>query len=133
MTSLLVYSKKSQYCVDLLEFIEANELLTTVVKFHDVNAQGVPTGISRVPSLITHDGKVIIGGDIKTFLEGFIIGDIEPVTLSSAKTFDLDGSDVSGNWFDIEKFGVSLQPKMTKELEEKISLSVEDALQSLKR
>lgn len=133
MTSVLVYSKKSQYCVDLLEFIDSNELLTTVVKFHDVNTQGVPNGISRVPSLITNEGKVIIGGDIKIFLEGFIIGDIEPVSFNGAKTFELDGSDVSGNWFDIEKFGVSLQPKMTKELEEKISSSVEDAMQNLKR
>lgn len=133
MTSTLVYSKKSQYCVDLLDFINSHELLTTVVKFHDVNVQGVPHGITRVPSLVTHENKIIIGGDIKTFLEGFLIADIEPVNLTESKTFELDGSDVSGNWFDIDKFGTTLQPTMTKELEAKISASVEDALQSLKR
>lgn len=133
MTSVLVFSRKSSYCVELLDFIQSNELLVTIVKFHDVNVSGVPNGISRVPSLITHEGKIIIGGDIKTFLEGFLIGDIEPVSHSHTKTFELDGSDVSGNWFDIERFGVSLQPHMTKDLEEKISTSVDDALQKLKR
>lgn len=132
MTSVLVYSMKSPFCVELLNFINEHEVFKTIIKFHDVNAHGVPNGITRVPSLITNEGKVIIGGDIKTFLDGFVLADIEPVD-SSTGTFGIDGNDMSGNWFDIERFGQTLKPTITKEIEEKISVKLEDALASLKR
>lgn len=133
MTSVLVYSMKSQFCVELLNFINEHDILKTIIKFHDVNANGVPNGITRVPSLITNEGKIIIGGDIKTFLDGFLIADIEPVESSSSRTFGLDGNEISGSWFDIERFGESLKPAITKDIEEKISASLEDALANLKR
>lgn len=124
---------KSPYCVELLNFVNEHDILKTIIKFHDVNVNGVPNGITRVPSLITNEGKIIIGGDIKSFLDGFMIADIEPVESSSSRTFGLDGNEMSGSWFDIERFGESLKPTITKDIEEKISASVEDALANLKR
>lgn len=131
MTSILVFSLRSDYCKELVDFVKTNELLVTLVRFHDVNINKVPTGITRVPSLITPDGKIIIGGDIKEYLEGFLVGDIEPAD-SNFKAVELDGNSGSGGWFDIDRFGQSLQPKMTRELEEKIKMSVEDAYHKLK-
>lgn len=131
MTSVLIYSLRSDYCKELIEFVKSDDLLKTIVKFHDVNTQGVPNGISRVPTLISPEGKFIIGGDIKEYLEGFIVSDIEPVG-GNFKSVELDGSNSTGNWFEIDRFGQSLQPKMTKDLEEKISMSVEDAYHKLK-
>lgn len=130
MTSTLVYSLRSDYCKDLVEFVKTNELLVTIVRLHDVNVKGAPPGVTRVPSLITTEGKVIIGGDIKQHLESFLMGDVEPA--SNFRTVDLDGTDISGNWFDLDRFGQSLQPTMTRELEEKIKISVEDAYHKLK-
>lgn len=130
MTSVLFFSMKSPHCVELLKFINEHEPLKAMIKLHDVNVSGVPNGITRVPSLLNDEGKVIIGGDIRTLLESLIVTDFEAIDSSSFTP--LDGGEAPGKWFGIDQFGQTLQPKMTKALEDKISMKVEDAYHNLK-
>lgn len=128
--NVLIYSLKSDYCVSLLSYIKEHEGLMAIVKLHDVNKSGVPNGISRVPSMVTKDGNVIIGGDIREYLEGFIAS--IPEGLDCARGMcDLGGAEGS-SFFDLDNYGTSLAPKMTPELEARISSDVQDAYQKLK-
>jgi hypothetical protein len=129
--NVLVYSMKSDYCVSLLKYIREYEGLMSVVKFHDVNKSGVPNGISRVPSMITSAGKVLIGGDIKQYLESFVATEPEGLDCSGGACA-IDGDSGSSNFFDLNQYGSSLAPKMTPELEARISTDVQDAFQKLK-
>ena len=126
---VLVLSLRSEHCVNLLEFIKNHEALMSVMKFHDVNKFGVPNGVDRVPTLICPDGQIMVGSDIKEYLNGFIQS--EPEAVTSGHGFDIDGNEPDG-FFDVNQYGVSLAPKMTPELEKKISMSVQDAFASLK-
>ena len=130
MSCLFVYSLRSDYCKTIHSFINDNDILKTLVKMHDVNVMGVPPKIERVPSLITPDGNVIIGSDIRTYLDDLLYQDIEPVD-TFKNTYGIDGTHTT-DLCDIENFGKSIQPKMTKELEEKINTKVEDAYHKLK-
>jgi hypothetical protein len=128
--NVLVFSLRSDYCKSLVSFINEHDTLVNSVKFHDVNKSGVPNGISRVPSMITSAGKILIGGDIKEYLEGFI--QTEPMGKDVSRgTFDIDGND-DEDMFDFNQFGTSLAPKMTPDLEERIAMNVQDAFQKFK-
>lgn len=126
---VLVYSLRSEYCVTILEFIRNNDGLMSIMKFHDVNKYGVPNGVDRVPTLICPDGRTLIGSDIREYLNTFIQS--EPEGSVNSIGFDIDGTDPDG-FFDVNQYGASLAPKMTPELEKKISMNVQDAFASLK-
>ena len=44
-----------------------------MVKFHNINTQGIPQkyagSITRVPTLLTQNGKILVGNEIKAWLE----------------------------------------------------------------
>lgn len=128
--NVLVVSKKCTYSPELVKFINSNDALKGIVRIHDINVSGVPKGVQRVPTLICKDGKMIIGGDIKTYLEDFIPTSVD-FHSNSNLGFSIDGDD-GDSMFSLNSYGQSLQPKMTKELEEKISMSVEEAYKKMK-
>ena len=107
--NVLVYSLRSEYCVQLIDFIKGNDLHNSLVKFHDVNKSGVPNGIQRVPSLITSDGKILIGGEIKDYLETFLSSEPNGIG-NGGGTYDLDGAD-GDNFYSLDSFGETLAPK----------------------
>lgn len=131
--ALLVYSENCKYCGEVIEYIKSQSVLLNTVRFHNINKQGVPNGLTRVPALITSDGATIIGGDVKHYLESLIPVNIESQSIGSRVTISsLDGS-LSDDIFKIDMYGKSLAPPMTKDLEEKISRSVQDAYQNIKK
>lgn len=123
--NVLVYSAKCDYCTEVISFIKKNDSLLRVTRFHNINTNGVPKGISRVPTLISQTGT-IVGRDILDYLEKLIPSETESYSFTNFGT-SVEGIQDEGN---LDNFGKSLEPKyISKELQERISMSVNDAYQ----
>ena len=119
--SLLVFSPKCKHSVEVLEFIQKHKELQQIVQYHNVTVSGIPpeyrTKITRVPTLLTKNGKILVGREIVQELETCDFGSIFSSTLDGEPSSDM---------FGLDDYGKSLQPAMTRELEDKISRKVED-------
>ena len=135
MSALLVFSPKCKHSIEILNFIESAPQLKQLVQFHDVSTRGVPPQysrqITRVPTMLTKNGKILVGKEIKAFLESLLPANFINCDLNACKNFggslaSLDGNDDSGGGsiFLLEDYGQSLQPAMTPELQSKISKQV---------
>jgi hypothetical protein len=119
--ALLVFSDRCQYCHEILKLVEREPSIQPVLRFWNITTQGVPSKkITRVPTLVTDEGKMMVGAEVKNWIESMIPSDIESFD-SANFTFNLDGSDTRDSIFNIEKYGASLQPIITPELETKIN------------
>jgi len=129
--AMLVYSDRCPFSTQVIQEIRENPALVHVIRFHNVSTSGVPSKqITRVPTLITNDGQLIVGADVRKWIESMkpqeIVEEYDQSGLATSSLDDTDGHD-SGNFFDIENFHKSLAPPMTRELEEKISKKVQEA------
>ncbi len=133
MAALLVYSQKCKHSLEILNFIEATPQIKQMVQVHDVNRLGVPAQyakqINRVPTMLTKNGKILIGNEIKAWLESLLPAKFTNCDLNSCKSFggslaSLDGGEDGDSIFLLDNYGQSLQPAMTTELQNKISKPV---------
>ena len=138
MAALLIYSHKCSHCNDLLEFLRNNTKLQPLVQLHNVHEKPISpeykNKISRVPTLLTKNSKILVGAEIKQWLESLLPSDISncPVGGSCNITYSIDGDDGDGSFFSLDNYGQSLQPAMTKDLEAKISRNVGEAFNNYK-
>ncbi len=138
MSALLVYSNRCNHSRAIIQYINSNDQLKQIVRFHDVNTQGVPQQyaqyIKRVPTMLTKNGKVLVGNEIKNWLESLL-----PVEFSSCSLLgcglgsSLDDPDDKDGYYSLDDYGKSLQPAMTPELEARVSQSVNEAFNNNKR
>lgn len=138
MSALLVYSNKCQHSQKVIQFIRSNQQLSQLVKFHDINVHGVPRDysqhIKRVPTMLTKNGKILVGNEIKNWLESLLPNELTSCQLGKCSFgTNLDNSDDSDELFSLDRYGTSLQPAMTPELEAKINQSVNEAFNTNKR
>ena len=137
--SLLIYSPKCSHSLDIMDYINRNSQFRQLVKFHNVNTQGIPpqykNHISRVPTLLTKNGKFLIGNEIKNWLDSLLPNnDFGGCGFGGGcTTASLAGDDGDDGIFSLDNYGRSLQPAMTKELEDRINQSVSDAYNSIKK
>lgn len=130
----LVYSDKCPYCAQVIQEIRENPALIHMIRFHNVSTQGVPSRqITRVPTLVTNDGNLLVGNDVRKWIETMKpeerVEEFDQTVLSGASLDDTHEND-AGNFFDISHFNMPLAPPMTRELEEKINRKVADAYQN---
>jgi hypothetical protein len=126
--ALLVYSDKCKFSQETIQFIKTQPALVEIIRFHNITTHGVPSKkITRVPTLVTNDGKMCVGSEVRAWLVSMIPTDFECWD-SGRNLCSLDGTENSA-LFDLDRYGESLEPIMTPELEEKISMSVTDAYQ----
>jgi hypothetical protein len=140
--SLLIFSQKCQHSRELIDFIRARPQLTQLVRYHDVNRQGIPPEyrkkITRVPTMLTKNGKILVGSEIKAWLMSLLPN--EEVSFDDMGSFScamtsLDNDEEvrsGGGVFELDNYGSTLQPAMTPELEAKINRSVNDAFNQIK-
>ena len=128
--SLLIYSPRCKHSMDVIEYINKITQLKQLVHYHNINTQGIPPNyrnkINRVPTMLTKNGKILVGNEIKNWLDSLLPK--KEVEHSGIGAFacsmtSLDGNDNTG-MFSLDDYGKSLQPAMTKELEEKINRDV---------
>lgn len=129
--SLLIYSPRCKHSMDVIEYINKHPQLKQLVHYHNVNTQGVPPNyrnkINRVPTMLTKNGKVLVGNEIKNWLDSLLPAkEVKHAGLGGfgcGMTSLDDGGGVS-DMFSLDDYGRTLQPPMTKELEEKINRDV---------
>lgn len=129
--SLLIYSPRCKHSMDVIEYINNVPQLKQLVHYHNINTQGIPPNyrnkINRVPTMLTKNGKILVGNEIKNWLDSLLPK--KEVENSGIGAFgysmsSLDDSDTATDMFRLDDYGKSLQPAMTKELEEKINREV---------
>ena len=126
--SLLIYSPKCSHSLDIIDYIKRRPQISQLVNYHNVNIQGIPPQyahkITRVPTLLTKNGKFLVGNEIKNWLESLLPNnDIGSCDFGICSMTSLDGEGNS-DIFGLDDYGRSLQPPMTAELEEKINRDV---------
>ncbi len=134
--ALLLFSQKCVHSMNIIKFIESNKPLHTLIQFHDVNRAGIPKQlhgkISGVPTLVTKNGQILEGREVKNWMES-MIPNKDPEYDSSlwggmdSEMQSIESGESGGSFFDLDKYGSSLAPKMTPELEKKINSSVSEA------
>lgn len=133
--SLLIFSPQCNHSLDIIDYISKNETLKNIVSYHNINKLGIPpqfkNKITRVPTLLTKNGKLLVGNEIKNWLESLLpVQEIEMCGFGSCDMTSLEESENNKQMFGLDNYGMSLQPSMTPELEEKINRSVSDAYNS---
>lgn len=128
--SLLVYSPRCKHSMDIIGYINQHQQLKQLIHYHNVNTQGIPPNyrnkINRVPTMLTQNGKILVGTEIKNWLDSLLPAkEIGHSSLGGGNysMTSLDGEG-NGDMFSLDDYGKSLQPSMTPELEEKISRDV---------
>jgi len=129
--SLLIYSPRCKHSMDVIDYVSQHPQLKQLVHFHNVNTQGIPPNyknkINRVPTMLTKNGKILVGTEIKNWLDSLLpaseVGN-GSIGRSGCGMSSLDGTSDGSNMFRLDEYGRSLQPSMTKELEEKINRDV---------
>jgi len=129
----LVYSDKCPYCTQVIQEIRENPSLVHVIRVHNVSTHGVPSRqITRVPTLVTNDGKLLVGNDVRKWIESMKpeerVEEFDQSGLAVSSLDDTDGND-AGDYFDLDNFNAPLAPPMTRELEDKVNRKVMDAYQ----
>lgn len=136
--SLLIYSPKCSHSLEVIKFIEANPQLRQLVRYHNVSELGIPEQyrqkITRVPTMLTKNSKLLVGNEIKAWLESLLPSKngVQHLNISgNCSLSNLDGDDDNG-MFAIEDYGQSLQPALTAEIQERIKMNVSDAYNQIK-
>ena len=66
--SLLIYSPRCKHSMDVIEYINKVPQLKQLVHYHNINTQGIPPNyrnkINRVPTMLTKNGKILVGNDV---------------------------------------------------------------------
>tara|TARA_B100001175_G_C19510400_1_gene643430 strand:+ start:1052 stop:1468 length:417 start_codon:yes stop_codon:yes gene_type:complete len=129
--SLLIYSPQCNHSLDIINYIQKNENLKKIVSYHNINKLGIPpqfkNKISRVPTMLTKNGKFLVGNEIKNWLESLLpTQELEMAGFGTCSMTTLDGEGTN-DMFGLDDYGTSLQPPMTEELQAKIDRSVNDA------
>lgn len=135
--SLLIYSPKCSHSVDVVNYINKHAQLRQIIQFHNVNTMGIPpqfrTKITRVPTMLTKNGKILVGGEIQNWLESLLpVQELDACDFGKCDMTTLDGEG-SSSIFGLDEYGRSLQPAMTPELEAKINRDVSDAYGDIKK
>jgi len=123
--------------MDIVNYINRHAQLKQIVQFHNVNTMGIPpqyrAKITRVPTMLTKNGKILVGKEIQNWLESLLpVQDLDACDFGGCEMTTLDGEG-SAVLFGLDDYGRSLQPAMTPELEAKISRSVSDAYVDIKK
>ena len=141
--SLLIFSPKCQHSRELIDFIKARPQLQQLVHYHNINQRGIPpeyrNKISRVPTMLTKNGKILVGAEIKAWLMSLLpseeVNHMDIGGFSCSMT-SLENDDVVNDGvgiFEMDQYGSALMPAMTPELEAKINKSVNKADRQIKK
>jgi hypothetical protein len=130
--ALLVYSDKCRHSMNIISYIKTQPSLLNIVRFHNISTNGVPSKkITMVPTLVTNEGNMMVGGDVKKWLENMVPCEFDSWDTTSRTCSNIDGTE-EPTLFELNNYGQSLQPEITEALEAKISANVTDAMQSLR-
>ena len=132
MSGVLVYGETCKYCHEVVSFIRDHPVLIPLIRTHNINRQGVPEGITRVPILITSTGERHVGLEVLRWLENMIPTTFEGNENGIGYNFD-EPFDGVGDGFALDSYGLTLSPMITKELKNKIDKPLNEAYADIKK
>jgi hypothetical protein len=119
--------------MNVIDFIKENKPLHNLVTFHDVNVKGIPpklhNKITTVPVLVTKDGGILTGKDIIPWFQNLLPSEFTGMG-GGMNSQNLDGNDEVGDFFALDDYSKELAPPMTKDIQNKIDMKVNDAYTS---
>ena len=133
MASLLIYSPKCKHCMSILEMVNSHQQFKQIIRLHNVNVLGIPqqyqSQIKSVPTLLTSNGKFLVGSEVMQWLQSLLPNEISHCEIGCkgmgiCSIDDTENDD--GNLFSLNNYGQSLQGFITPELKAKISRNVSD-------
>ena len=134
MAGVLIFGEKCPYCIEVLTFIKDHPVLIPMIKTHNINRQGVPDGVERVPMIITSSGERHVGIEVLRWLEAMVPTNFEGGWCSECAGASFDEPfDEIGDGFPIDAYGITLAPPMTRDLQNKIDKSVNEAYADIKK
>ena len=134
MAGVLIFGEKCPYCMEVLTFIKDHPVLIPMIKTHNINRQGVPDGVERVPMIVTSAGEKHVGIEVVRWLEAMVPTNFEGGWCSDCTGASFDEPfDEIGDGFPIDAYGITLAPPMTRELKEKIDKPLSEAYADIKK
>lgn len=139
MSCVLLYSPRCNKCQEIIKYIESVPQFKSVCRYHNINRYGIPhqysSKIKFVPTLITKDGKFFVGYEIKNWLNSLLpVEEITNLCINgSCGLTNIDGTEDESDIFELNDYGRTLQPAMTKELQDRIAKNVTEGFNNLKR
>jgi len=128
--ALLIYSNRCKHSKNILNLLNSHEELKQVTRLHCIDTHGLPTQykqhVKSVPTIITNKNQILVGQECKKWLESLIppeeIGHCQLGGCGNFGTFSLDGDEEGGgDFFELNNYGMALQPEMTPELQDRIN------------
>jgi hypothetical protein len=100
-----------------------------MIRYHNVSTHGRPSNpnVKRVPTLVTAEGNILIGGEVRSWLESMIPVEIENWASGGVFASAIDGSEGGPDMFELNSYGMSMQPMLTPELRARIGKDVKEA------
>ena len=127
----LVYSDRCVHSMEIIKFIQETPALKPLLRFHNITKQGIPSkSIKRVPTLVTSDNKMLVGGEVKQWLMSMLPCEFSEFEGWGPSTANLDNSEPD-SFFNLDSYGESLKPVVSPELQARIDASVSDAYAAL--
>jgi hypothetical protein len=132
MSAALVYGENCKYCREVISFIQEHPILIPMIRTHNINRQGVPEGITRVPVILTSSGERHVGMEALRWLENMIPTTFEGNQSGIGYSFD-EPFDGVGDGFPLDSYGLELAPHVSKELKERIEKPLNEAYADIKK
>jgi len=130
----LIYSERCIHSMDILTYINSTPALKSMVKFHNVNKQGVPSkSIKAVPTLVTPENKILVGAEVKQWLTSMLPCNFNEFDGAGIGMANLDNTEKDDDFFALDSYGVSLKPNITAELQARIDANVGDTFASIEK
>jgi hypothetical protein len=132
MSAVLVYGETCKYCQEVISFIREHPILIPIIRTHNINRQGVPEGINRVPVIITSSGERHVGLEALRWLENMVPTTFEGNSNNSGYSFD-EPFDGVGDGFPLDSYGMPLSPHISTEIKERIDKPLNEAYADIKK
>lgn len=131
--ALLIYSDRCTYCNDIISYIQSNPALKPLVKYHNINQRGLPSKqIKRVPSLVTPENNILVGGEVKNWLTSMLPCNFSQFEDAGIGMSNLDNTE-GDSFFALDNYGMSLKPEVSSDIQAKIDANVSEVYNNLKK
>lgn len=131
MAGVLIFGENCKYCIEVLNFVKEHPVLIPMIRTHNINRQGVPEGVTRVPMVITTNGDKHVGLEVLRWLETMIPTTFEGNCSSLGFCYD-EPFDGVGDGFPLDSYGIALSPPLNTDLKNKIDKPLNEAYADIK-
>jgi len=128
MFAILVFSPKCPHCNEVYGILKQTPYLDKI-QLHNIHEKPVPDEhkqmLTHVPAVITKDGALLLGTEVKRWATELIPCEVESFCNSKFASFD-GNPNLVPNLYNLDLYGSPLAPPLTPEIEAKISKKLQN-------